>query len=86
MADRHVNVQFPLKKGAHIVGAYDGTRSAALYVDGKQAGHLAVQGSLAPAGTTDVLIGRVRQPTLPVPADAIHPKLPNFLLPGQRRG
>ena len=38
-------------------------------------GQLAVQGELTPADS-DILIGRVRQPTLPFPEAAIHPSYP----------
>jgi hypothetical protein len=65
--------QLPLKKWAHVVGTFDPTRGLTVYIDGKEAGRLAAEGSTKPAGRTDLLIGRTRQATLPVPAEAIHP-------------
>ncbi len=68
----------PLKKWAHITGTYETSEGQGLmkiYLDGKQAGQLAVHGELTPAHT-DILIGRVRQATMPFPQAAIHPKYP----------
>ena len=68
--------QLPLKKWVHIVGTCDGNQGLAIYIDGKEAGRLAVQGKLSLLDEADLLIGRVRQPMLPVPAEAIHPVYP----------
>jgi hypothetical protein len=69
-------VRLPLKRWVHIVGTCDGGRGLALYINGEEAGRLAMQGQLSLAEDADLLIGRVRQPLLPVPAEAIHPKYP----------
>ncbi len=66
--------QVPLKKWAHVAGTYDPAKGMAVYIDGKSVGELAVQGSLTVAEREDLVIGRVRQATLP--AQWIHPKLP----------
>lgn len=68
--------QLPLKKWAHIAGTYDASQGLTIYIDGKQAGHLPVQGPMTVADRLDVLIGRVRRPMLPVPSGLIHPKYP----------
>jgi hypothetical protein len=68
--------ELPLKRWAHVAGTFDSTRGLALYIDGKEAGRLAVEGSMKPADGVDLLIGRPRQAMLPVPAEAIHPFYP----------
>ncbi|MGH9430766.1 MAG: LamG domain-containing protein [Terriglobia bacterium] len=69
--------RLPLKKWAHIVGTYSQDRGLAIYIDGKEVGNLSARGPITPAGNrVDLLIGRVRQPLLPVPGNAIHPKEP----------
>ena len=69
--------KLPLKKWAHIVGTYDQNRGLTIYIDGKEAGNLPAHGPITSAGNkVDLLMGRVRQPLLPVPANAIHPKEP----------
>ncbi|MGH9455387.1 MAG: LamG domain-containing protein, partial [Terriglobia bacterium] len=71
------SAELPLKKWAHIVGTYDQNRGLTIYIDGKEAGNLPARGSITSAGNkVDLLMGRVRQPLLPVPANAIHPKEP----------
>lgn len=71
------NQKLPLKKWVHIAGTYDPEQGLVLYIGGKEAGRLRVRGSITPAGNrVDLLIGRIRQPLLPVPANAIHPKQP----------
>jgi Concanavalin A-like lectin/glucanases superfamily len=66
--------QIPLKKWSHIAGTYDPAKGMAIYLDGKPVGELSVQGPLSIAEREDLVIGRVRQETLP--AQWIHPKLP----------
>lgn len=68
--------QLPLKKWAHIAGTYDASQGLTIYIDGKPAGHLPVQGEMTTADRVDVLIGRVRRAMLPVPSGLIHPKYP----------
>ena len=68
--------QLPLKKWVHIVGTYSAAQGLMVYINGREAGRLAVQGKLSPLEGEDLLIGRVRQPMMPVPAEAIHPKYP----------
>jgi hypothetical protein len=78
--------QLPLKKWVHIVGTCDSSQGLAIYVDGKEAGRLAVQGTLSLLysqlehpeihSDMDLLIGRVRHPMLPDPGEAIHPTYP----------
>lgn len=64
----------PLKHWAHIAGTFDPARGLALYIDGQPVGEVAVRGSLGLAERTDLLIGRVRVPMMPVPSGLIHPK------------
>jgi hypothetical protein len=66
--------QVPLKKWSHIAGTYDPAKGMAIYIDGKPVGELSVQGPMTVAEREDLVIGRVRQATLP--AQWIHPKLP----------
>lgn len=68
--------QLPLKRWVEIAGIYDAAQGLTIYIDGRQAGHLAVQGRITPADKLDVLIGRVRKPLLPVPSGLIHPMNP----------
>jgi hypothetical protein len=66
----------PLKKWVHIAGTYETTQGQGrmrIYVDGTQVGQIAVQGELSPA-RTDVLIGRIRQATMPFPEASIRPR------------
>ena len=69
-------VVIPLKRWAHIAGVFDEARGLVIYLDGKEVGRLAVHGRMTPADKADLLIGRVRNPLLPVPAADIHPKYP----------
>ncbi|HSS97495.1 MAG TPA: LamG domain-containing protein, partial [Terriglobales bacterium] len=62
----------PLKKWQHIVATYEGKHGLSLYINGKLAGELAAQGPITPANGQDLIIGRVRQATLPL--EWIHPK------------
>lgn len=71
--------QLPLKKWVYIAGTFDSRQGLTIFIDGKEAGHLAAQGSLSPLGDTwygqdELVIGRVRQPTLPVPSERGNPK------------
>ncbi|HZC42711.1 MAG TPA: LamG domain-containing protein [Acidobacteriaceae bacterium] len=68
----------PLKRWAHIVGAYETSQGHGflkIYLNGMQVGRLVVKGKFTPADA-DFLVGRVRQPTMPFPEAAIHPKYP----------
>lgn len=66
--------QLPLKKWSHVAGTYDPAKGIAIYLDGKLAGELPLQGVLVPSDHEDLVIGRVRDPILP--AQWIHPKIP----------
>jgi hypothetical protein len=71
--------RLPLKKWAHIVGVFDRRQGLTIFIGGKEAGRLAVQGEMSPLADSwyaqgDLLIGRVRQPTLPVPSERVNPK------------
>ena len=66
--------QLPLKKWAHVAATYDPTKGITLYINGKSAGYMALQGPMSPAGREDLVIGRARSPILP--AQWIHPKIP----------
>jgi hypothetical protein len=68
--------QLPLKRWARVAGVFDPTQGLTIYIDGRQVGHLRIRGRMLPADNVDVLIGRVRRPTLPVPSGLIHPKYP----------
>ena len=68
----------PLKRWAHIAGALEtsgGQSALRLYVNGAPVGRLAVSGEFTPA-SSDILIGRVRQATLPFPAASIGHQYP----------
>ncbi len=70
--------ELPLKKWAYITGSYEadhGSGVLKVYIDGRLAGQLRVDGELTPADT-NILIGRVRRATLPFPEAAIHPYYP----------
>ena len=62
------------ERRAHIAGSYDPARGMAIYVDGKSAGEMQLQGPLSLADREDLVIGRVRDAILP--AQWIHPKIP----------
>ena len=82
--------RLPLKKWRQVAGTFDPSRGIFIYIDGKPAGHLEVHGrfraasadwpvsnaSLLAIRDAALLIGRVREPMLPVPADSIHPRYP----------
>ena len=68
----------PLKKWAHIAGTYetqDGHGFLTLYLNGAPVGRLPVQGTLSPA-RADLLIGRIREATVPFPEAVVKPKAP----------
>lgn len=68
--------KLPLKKWAHIAGVYTpnhGEGQLTLYIDGKEAGRLAVHGTLTTA-RTGMLIGRVRDAVLPFPEAPARPQ------------
>lgn len=68
----------PLKKWAHIAGTYethDGQGVLAIYLDGAQVAQMPVHGVLSTA-RTDLLIGRVREATLPFPEAVVKPQYP----------
>jgi hypothetical protein len=72
-------IQLPLKKWVHVAGVFDHNRGLTIFIDGKEAGHLDAKGDMSPLdlawyGHDDLLIGRVRQPTLPVPSERDNPK------------
>ena len=60
--------QLPLKKWAHIAGTFDPDGGLTVYIDGKEAGRLAVKGRLQPAYRSEIVIGRVHEPTFTYPA------------------
>jgi len=71
--------QLPLKKWAHVAGVFDSGSGLTIYIDGRPAGHLDVKGEISPLedtfyGQDDLLLGRVRQATLPVPSERDNPK------------
>lgn len=69
----------PLKKWSHIAGTYetsgDGAGKLRIFLNGAPAGEMDVHGVFTPA-RTDILIGRVRQATLPFPEAVVKPKYP----------
>ena len=68
----------PLKRWAHIAGTYrtaNGRGVMEIFLDGRPAGQLPVQGVMLPA-QADLLIGRVRAPMLPFPDAAAKPQYP----------
>ncbi|MGC2618156.1 MAG: LamG domain-containing protein [Acidobacteriaceae bacterium] len=68
----------PLKKWAHIAGTYEthnGQGVLAIYLNGAQVAQMPVHGVLSTA-RTDILIGRVREATLPFPEAVVKPQYP----------
>ena len=68
----------PLKKWVQVAGTYEpgnGQGALTIYVNGEPAGQMNVTGTLAPA-QKDMLIGRVRQATIPFPEAAMKPQYP----------
>jgi len=65
--------ELPLKRWAHVAGTFDPDRGVAIYIDGKKVGRLPITGSMRVPENADLLIGRIREATLPFPAEAIHP-------------
>lgn len=68
----------PLKRWVHVAGVYSTTNGAGtltIYLNGQAAGQLPVRGELTPA-RTNLLIGRVREATLPFPEAVVKPRLP----------
>jgi len=69
----------PLKRWAHLAGTYgpdgDGAGKMRLFLNGAPAGEMQVHGVFTPA-RTDILIGRVRQATLPFPEAVVKPQYP----------
>jgi len=61
-------VQLPLKRYSRIAATFDPLSGIALYVDGKPAGSLKVQGEFTQATGTDLIVGRVRTPQQPFPS------------------
>ncbi|HEX4022662.1 MAG TPA: LamG domain-containing protein [Acidobacteriaceae bacterium] len=66
--------QIPLKKWTHVAATFDSGQRLAIYIDGKLAAELPIQGEIVPADDQDLIIGRVREPILP--AQWLHPKYP----------
>jgi len=64
----------PLKKWSHIAATYANGKGLRIYIDGKVVGELASQGTFIAAPRQDLLIGRVREATLPL--GYIHPEFP----------
>jgi len=62
----------PLKKWTHVAATFANNRGLKIYINGQPAGELQVQGDFSPASGQDLLIGRVREATLPL--EWIHPK------------
>ncbi len=68
----------PLKRWLHLAGIYqtkDGRGTLTVFMDGNQLCQRPVDGELSPA-RTDLLIGRVRQATLPFPEAEVKPAYP----------
>lgn len=71
-------VRLPLKRWAHVTGTFNSSHGQGvmkIYLNGKQAGRLDVDGDFTPAHV-GILIGRVRQASMPFPQAAIHPYYP----------
>jgi Concanavalin A-like lectin/glucanases superfamily len=63
-----------LKRWTHVAATFEKDRGLKIYVNGELAGELAAPGALTPASRQELLIGRVREATLPL--EWIHPKFP----------
>jgi concanavalin A-like lectin/glucanase superfamily protein len=84
------DARLQLKKWSHVAGTFDSAKGMFLYIDGKSVGYLEVHGKFRAASAdwpvsnasllairdAALLVGRVREPALPVPADSIHPRYP----------
>ncbi|MFL6353060.1 MAG: LamG domain-containing protein, partial [Bryobacteraceae bacterium] len=66
--------QLPLRKWAQVSATFGPNHVLTLYLNGKQAGILTMDGNWEPAYREELRIGRVRSPQLP--AQWIHPKYP----------
>ena len=71
--------QLPLKKWAHVAGVFDSNHGLTIYIDGKEAAHVDGRGAMSPLedawyGGDDLIIGRVRQATVPIPSERDNPK------------
>jgi len=64
----------PLKKWSHVAATFENDHGLKVYVNGQLAGELPVQGAFTAANGQDLLIGRIREATLPL--EWIHPKFP----------
>jgi hypothetical protein len=64
----------PLKKWVHVAGTFSELNGLTLFVNGKPVAHTNSVGKFAGAPGQDLLIGRIRYPTLP--AHWLHPKFP----------
>ena len=62
------SVQLPLKRYSRTAASFDPVSGMALYVDGKPAGSLSIQGEFSQATGTDLIVGRVRTPQQPYPS------------------
>ena len=72
-------VTVPLKRWVHLTGNYQATGEEgvlSVWLNGNRVCELKVHGSFNPASQTDLLIGRVRQATLPFPQAEIRPAYP----------
>jgi hypothetical protein len=71
--------QLPLKNWAHVAGIFNSNDGLTVFIDGKQAGHVDIKGDMSPLadawyGQDDLIIGRVRRPTVPMPSERDNPK------------
>lgn len=73
------SAQLPLKKWAHVAGVFNSKDGLTVFINGRAAGHLEVKGEVSALADTwfgedDLIIGRVRQPTVPMPSERDNPK------------
>jgi len=62
----------PLKKWTFVAATFANNHGLKIYINGQPAGELQLEGDFTPAGGQDLVVGRVRQATLPL--EWIHPK------------
>ncbi len=69
-------MRLPLKKWCRVTATFDGNSGLEIYINGMPAGTLKVKGTFFQAEKASLIVGRVREPTLPFPSWLIHPHDP----------
>ncbi len=69
-------MRLPLKKWSRVTATFDGNSGLTIYINGMLAGTLKAKGTFFPAENASLIVGHVREPTLPFPSWLIHPHEP----------